>query len=354
MPISSEEAFSFSQWPGYLQRFEEGVYTEPDGTMLRAACARTGAARCSSAAFTTRGRSAAAWSSATAAAGTTGPGRRSRSRWGSRGRSPPTSSSGAPPPRRSTGSTAPSTSTSSPGCSHWAASRSAPPPIWRPPRGPGAPSSIPTSSTSNTSTTPTASPPATRCCATLPARSPSPGRRGLLRPPGQRQLYLPHPVRVARPARKAHLPHRPGVQRRRPGEAAGQQRHGRVGGLPPLAHAGGPRGGDRQRQHRAQKHQGLPQGGLRDLRGGDEAPPLRRGADGQPDGVRAGKPGVRRLSPAQGGPAGRADGRRGGAGALAAAGREHHPARRVHPLLRTQRASSPASTSTCSTGCSSG
>ena len=34
MPISSEEAFSFSQWPGYLQRFEEGVYTEPDGTML--------------------------------------------------------------------------------------------------------------------------------------------------------------------------------------------------------------------------------------------------------------------------------------------------------------------------------
>ena len=34
MPISSEEAFSFSQWPGYLQRFEEGVYTEPDGAML--------------------------------------------------------------------------------------------------------------------------------------------------------------------------------------------------------------------------------------------------------------------------------------------------------------------------------
>lgn len=34
VPISSEEAFSFSQWPGYLQRFEEGVYTEPDGTML--------------------------------------------------------------------------------------------------------------------------------------------------------------------------------------------------------------------------------------------------------------------------------------------------------------------------------
>ena len=82
---------------------------------------------------------------------------------------------------------------------------------------------------------------------------------------------------------------------------------------------------------------GFHKGGLRDLRGGDEAPPLRRGADGQPDGVRAGKPGVRRLSPAQGGPAGRADGRRGGAGALAAAGREHHPARRVHPLLRTQR-----------------
>ena len=34
VPISSEEAFSFSQWPGYLQRFEEGVYTEPDGAML--------------------------------------------------------------------------------------------------------------------------------------------------------------------------------------------------------------------------------------------------------------------------------------------------------------------------------
>lgn len=44
----------------------------------------------------------------------------------------------------------------------------------------------------------------------------------------------------------------------------------------------------------------------------------------------------------------------GGAGALAAAGREHYPARRVHPLLPSATASSPASTSTCSTGCLSG
>ena len=34
VPISSEEAFSFSQWPDYLQRFREGVYAVADGALL--------------------------------------------------------------------------------------------------------------------------------------------------------------------------------------------------------------------------------------------------------------------------------------------------------------------------------